>query len=76
MVNDLPWNQWQNFHSPRLAEVDAIDDALLEWNDPSIAREQKRVLLVTVLRNHQTLRLFNELLGRIASLEKFARSYC
>jgi hypothetical protein len=59
---------WQHFHNPTADDLshDKIQDVLSEWHDPTVPREERRTVLVTVMKNHRHLNNLVDVLGRLA----------
>lgn len=60
-VEDRPW-MWQHFTNPRDECGPIIASALEQWADPSMPREEKRTVLITVMKNTRHLRALTGLL--------------
>jgi hypothetical protein len=63
LVSDLqigasPFTKWRHLHNPALVSVDDMRNCLRDWQDADVPPEDRRTLLLTVLKHH----------GRIADL--------
>ena len=66
-VEDQPW-MWQHFINPRPENGPIVAAALAQWADETIPREEKRTVLITVMKNTRHLRALSALL-RTAPLD-------
>ena len=64
-LQDTSFPKWQHFHNPSAMDGARIRDVLSEWADPNVPDEERRCVLVTVLKYHSRLR---ELVGMLSSL--------
>lgn len=58
---------WQHFHNPAVDDLayDRINDVLSEWNDPTVPPEERRTVLITVMKHHGRLNQLLDVLSRV-----------
>jgi len=64
-VEDQPW-MWQHFTNPRPEDGPIVAAALSQWSDQTIPREEKRTVLITVMKNTRHLRALSALLRTLS----------
>jgi hypothetical protein len=59
--------KWQHFSNPKPndSERRSITDTLADWNDPSVPEDERRTVLITVMKNHVHLNSLILLLGKL-----------
>jgi len=73
LINDLRLNSsterrpWRHIQDPTLAQNShiVIRNILEDWNDPSVPPEDRRTVLITVMKHHQHLQNLIDVLNRI-----------
>ena len=73
LKNDLrlqarPDRKWQHFSNPRAndSERRSITDTLADWDDPSVPEQERRTVLITVMKNHAHLNSLIQLLNLLS----------
>lgn len=63
-----PDRKWKHFANPssRGTARTAIQDALEEWNDPTVPESERQTVLITVMKNVTHLRNLNSVLSQLA----------
>jgi len=65
-VEESTFSRWEHFHNPADSDVPRIRDVLAEWGDESVPRQEKRTVLMTVLKQHSRLRNLTSVLEDLA----------
>lgn len=62
-----PDRKWKHFSNPstRGTARTAIQDALAEWNDPTVPEAERQTVLITVMKNVTHLRNLNNVLSQL-----------
>lgn len=66
-LEESPFTRWQHFHNPSIGDTDSIRDVLAEWDDPNVLENERRTVLVTVLKNHTRLDNLNNVLAQLGT---------
>lgn len=53
---------WHHLHNPRLDRTEEVRNVLAEWREAGVPADQRRTVLITVLKNHANLRHLHSLL--------------
>jgi len=58
---------WQHFHNPGVQSgaPDRINDVLSDWDDPTVPKEERRTVLLTLMKNHRRLNNLIDALQRL-----------
>lgn len=59
--------RWVRFSNPDLADADHIRAELQKWSNPKVPSDERRVVLLMVMKNHARIRNLNRLLNDLAS---------
>ncbi len=62
---DNPFPKWIHLHNPKLENIDEIRGALRDWQSPLVGPEDRRVVLVTILKNWQRIEEVTSLLVQL-----------
>lgn len=66
-LNDQRFGRWIHIHNPGLNDVQLLRDAASVWDDPD-RRDDRRAVLVTVLKNHRRLSVLADVLSQVDGL--------
>ena len=61
------YNPWRHISQPRVTDQShvAIQDTLAEWNDPTVPPNERRTILITVMKHHGRLQHLLDVLQRV-----------
>ena len=60
--SDIPFPKWIHLHNPGPGNLDEVRGALRDWESDLLQPEDRRVVLVTILKNYQRVAELTELL--------------
>jgi hypothetical protein len=69
LENRTERSPWRHIESPTLAgNADVvIRDTLVEWRDPRVPPEERKTLIITVMKHHQHLQNLTDVLDRLSA---------
>lgn len=59
--------QWRHIHNPKVSDGHdtRINDTLADWNDPHVPANERRTVLITVMKHHGHLDKLTQVLSRV-----------
>ncbi len=64
--SESPFTPWMHFSNPREDDAELMCNLFSEWDDADIPHEEKKTVLITVLKHHVHLRNLAEILRAIS----------